>query len=94
VSHFTFVCGHLSLNNFIIEKVVALFSKYVLIFRGVEKTTQKGALCSVHFIKYYTRDQPKKTSWQGMWHLQGRGEVHTEFWWGNLRNKGHLKTQK
>ena len=23
--------------------------------------------------------------------LRGRGEVHTGFWWGNLRERGHLE---
>jgi len=29
----------------------------------------------------------------GAGHVQvwGRGEVHTEFWWGNLRKRGHLE---
>ena len=26
-----------------------------------------------------------------MWHVWGRGEVYTGFWWGNLREKDHLK---
>ena len=26
-----------------------------------------------------------------MYHVCGRGEVHTEFWWGNLRGKSHLE---
>jgi hypothetical protein len=27
---------------------------------------------------------------QDMEHIQGRGEVHTGLWWGNLRDGGHL----
>jgi len=27
----------------------------------------------------------------GMWHIQGRGEVYTGFWWGNLRDRDHLE---
>jgi len=26
-----------------------------------------------------------------MWHLRGRGDVHAEFWWGNLRERDHLE---
>jgi hypothetical protein len=26
-----------------------------------------------------------------MWHVLGRGEVHTGFWWGNLRERDHLE---
>jgi hypothetical protein len=25
----------------------------------------------------------------GMWHVWGRRETHTEFWWENLRKRGH-----
>jgi len=27
----------------------------------------------------------------GTWHIRGRGEVYTGFWWGNLREKDHLE---
>jgi hypothetical protein len=26
-----------------------------------------------------------------MWHVWGRGEVYTDFWWGNMRERDHLK---
>jgi hypothetical protein len=26
-----------------------------------------------------------------MYHVWGRGEVHTECWWGNLKERGHLE---
>jgi len=33
----------------------------------------------------------RRTGWPG--HVARRGEVHTEFWWGNLRKETTLKTQ-
>ena len=29
--------------------------------------------------------------WAGNAALMGRGEVHTRFWWGNLREEDHLE---
>jgi len=26
-----------------------------------------------------------------VWHVWGRGELHTGFWWGNLRKRDHLE---
>jgi hypothetical protein len=26
-----------------------------------------------------------------MWHVQGRGEVHTGFWWGNLSKRDQFE---
>ena len=28
-----------------------------------------------------------------MYHVRGKGEVHTGLWWGNLRENDHLKDQ-
>jgi len=25
-----------------------------------------------------------------MWHVRGRGEVHTKIWWGNLKERNNL----
>ena len=38
--------------------------------------------------KHYSGDQIKKNDMSGG---QGRGKVHTEFWWGNLSERGHLE---
>jgi hypothetical protein len=32
-----------------------------------------------------------RTRWVGHMAHKGRGEVHTEFWWGNLRDRDHLE---
>jgi len=32
----------------------------------------------------------RKMRWVGRVACMGRGEVHTGFWWGNLRERGHL----
>jgi hypothetical protein len=32
-----------------------------------------------------------RMSWQGMWRLWGRREMHTGFWWGNLKFRDHLE---
>jgi hypothetical protein len=31
----------------------------------------------------------RRMSWAGMRLVQERGEVYTEFWWGNLRERNH-----
>ena len=34
--------------------------------------------------------KPKRINGRGMWHVLGRGEVHTGFWWANVRERTHL----
>jgi hypothetical protein len=29
--------------------------------------------------------------WWVMWHVWGRGEVPTVYWWGNLKERDHLE---
>jgi hypothetical protein len=28
---------------------------------------------------------------QGIWHIEGRREIHTEFWWRKLTERDHLE---
>jgi hypothetical protein len=34
----------------------------------------------------------RTTRWRGIWHVHGRGEVHTVFWWRGLREIATWKT--
>ena len=40
----------------------------------------------------YCSDDKKREEWKwrGMWRVWERWEVHTGFWWGNLKERGHL----
>jgi hypothetical protein len=35
----------------------------------------------------------RRMRWAAHVVCMGRGEVHTGFWWGNLRERDHLKTK-
>ena len=35
--------------------------------------------------------QSRIIRWAGLVARMGRGQVHTEFWWGNLRERDHLE---
>jgi hypothetical protein len=35
----------------------------------------------------------RKLRWVGHVAYMGRGEVHTRFWWGNLKEVSHLEDQ-
>jgi hypothetical protein len=52
-----------------------------------------GTLCSVLLTEYYSGDQIKKTEMGRVRSMCGR-EVHTGFWWGNLRVGDHLEDPK
>jgi hypothetical protein len=55
-----------------------------------EKTTWRGALCSV-LTKYHSGNQ----DWdgQGKYHVRLKGRVHMWFWCENLEEGGHLNDQ-
>jgi hypothetical protein len=57
------------------------------------KTTQYGVLCFVSFTKYNLGDQIKKNKMGRACSLygEGKGEMRTGFWWGNLTERGHLE---
>ena len=44
----------------------------------------------VLLAKYYADNQIKKMRLAGDLSCLGKGEVHTGFWWGNLRGRDHL----
>ena len=52
----------------------------------------RRAFSSVLFNQYFSGDQIEKNEicW-GILHVWETGEVHTEFWWGSLREGGHLE---
>jgi hypothetical protein len=43
----------------------------------------------VLLIKYSSEQIKKEMGW-GMWHEQGRSEMHTGFWYGKLRERDYL----
>ena len=47
----------------------------------------------MYFQQIFSSDQPRRIKWAGHVALmkERRGEVHTEFRWGNLRERDHLR---
>jgi hypothetical protein len=47
---------------------------------------------TVYYYKYFSGDQIKKNETDGTNGTYGiTVEMHTEFWWGNLRERGDLE---
>jgi len=40
----------------------------------------------IFLAKYYTDDKGERGGWD-MWHAWGRRDMHTEFWWGDLKQR-------
>ena len=53
-------------------------------------------LCNEEFNDLYSSPnifrviKSRSMRWAGMYRVWGRGEAYTGFWWGNLRDRGHL----
>jgi hypothetical protein len=69
--------------GFLVDKVAkGQLSPSILVklLRGMEKTTQGGALCSALLTKYYSGDQVRKNEMGGACSTYGgTGEVRTGF---------------
>ena len=58
--------------------------------RGDENNTHRGASRSALVTKHYSGDQIKKHEIGGSCSEYG-GEVHTDSWWGNLKEREHVE---
>ena len=59
---------------------------------GLEGIAQEEASRYVLYTKYYPGDQIKNKLDRSC-STYGAEEVHTGFWWGNLRERDHLEDQ-
>ena len=58
---------------------------------GMENTAKWGALWSLLLTKCYSGDQMKNNETGRHVASVGAGEVHTGFWWGDMRERDHLE---
>ena len=47
-------------------------------------------ICTFHQPLFRLSSQ-EECDGPGMWHVWGRGEVHTELWWEKLNERDHMK---
>ena len=55
-----------------------------------EYTSRSSMICPPHPLLFRWSYEEEEGDGRGMWHVCGTWEVHTRFWWGNLKERNHM----